>query len=99
MCPCSTPTSRWHRPVYSGNDLVLCRVPRICVMWFVIVCVSRHVCGSGNLVVSMRPMTPANAVRATELTARFPRVHGSPVHIGDPVRNTAWLNIKRLTQF
>ncbi|CAE7797312.1 unnamed protein product, partial [Symbiodinium microadriaticum] len=39
---------------------------------------------SGNMVVSMRPLTPANAVRATELTARYPRVHGSPIHIGDP---------------
>lgn len=44
---------------------------------------------SGNLVVSMRPMTPTNAVRATELTARYPRVHGSPVHIGDPVSSSA----------
>lgn len=30
----------------------------------------------GNLVVSMRPMTPAQAIRATEVTARYPRVHG-----------------------
>ncbi len=41
----------------------------------------------GNLVVSMRPMSPGDAVRATEITARYPRVHGSPVHIGSPVSN------------
>lgn len=38
----------------------------------------------GNMVVSMRPMTPAQALRAAEITARMPRVHGAPVQIGDP---------------
>jgi len=38
----------------------------------------------GSLVVSMRPMTPLQALRAKEITAAFPRVHGAPVHIGDP---------------
>jgi len=38
----------------------------------------------GPLVVSMRPMTPANAIRAIQITTRFPAVHGSPVHIGKP---------------
>lgn len=41
---------------------------------------------SGNLVVSMRPLTSSDAIRAVELTARFPKVHGSPIHIGDPVQ-------------
>jgi uncharacterized protein YcsI (UPF0317 family) len=36
------------------------------------------------MVVSMRPMTPANAIRAVQITARVPRVHGAPVHLGDP---------------
>jgi uncharacterized protein YcsI (UPF0317 family) len=40
----------------------------------------------GPLVVSMRPMTPANAIRAVQITARFPRVHGAPVHFGDPAQ-------------
>ena len=40
----------------------------------------------GKLVVSMRPFTPANAIRAIEITSRFPRVHGAPVHIGMPGR-------------
>ena len=38
----------------------------------------------GKLVVSMRPFKPAEAIRAIEITARYPRVHGSPVHIGFP---------------
>ncbi len=39
---------------------------------------------AGPLVVSMRPMTPADAERAARITAAFPDVHGEPVHIGDP---------------
>ncbi len=38
----------------------------------------------GKLVVSMRPFTPANAIRAIQITSRFPSVHGAPVHIGKP---------------
>jgi uncharacterized protein YcsI (UPF0317 family) len=38
----------------------------------------------GPLVVSMRPLAPADAIRAIEITSRFPRVHGAPVHIGKP---------------
>ena len=38
----------------------------------------------GPLVVSMRPLRPVDAIRAVEITARFPRVHGAPVHIGLP---------------
>jgi uncharacterized protein YcsI (UPF0317 family) len=39
---------------------------------------------AGPLVVSMRPMTPAQAIRATQITSRYPSVHGAPVHVGDP---------------
>ena len=39
---------------------------------------------NGPLVVSMRPMTPADAIRAVQITSRFPAVHGAPVHIGKP---------------
>src|SRR5262245_65009029 len=38
------------------------------------------------MVVSMRPMTPANAIRAVQITTRFPSVHGAPVHLGTPER-------------
>lgn len=38
----------------------------------------------GELVVSMRPMTPEDAKRADEITGRFPNVHGAPVNIGEP---------------
>ena len=41
---------------------------------------------SGGTVVSMRPMTPRNAIRAVEVTSRFPHTHGSPVHLGDPAQ-------------
>ncbi|TCQ95490.1 putative hydro-lyase [Neorhizobium sp. JUb45] len=39
---------------------------------------------SGPLVVSMRPMKPEDAIKAVQITSRFPSVHGAPVHIGDP---------------
>lgn len=38
----------------------------------------------GPMVVSMRPLRPADAVRAVQVTSRFPQVHGAPVHIGLP---------------
>ncbi|HEX7682562.1 MAG TPA: putative hydro-lyase [Trinickia sp.] len=38
----------------------------------------------GQLVVSMRPMTGADAIRAVQVTSRFPSVHGAPVHLGSP---------------
>ena len=38
----------------------------------------------GPLVVSMRPLRPADAIRAIQITSRFPSVHGAPVHIGKP---------------
>ncbi len=38
----------------------------------------------GPLVVTMRPMKAADAIRAIQITSRFPGVHGAPVHIGDP---------------
>jgi uncharacterized protein YcsI (UPF0317 family) len=39
---------------------------------------------SGPLVVSMRPFKPADAIRAVQVTSRFPAVHGAPVHLGLP---------------
>jgi uncharacterized protein YcsI (UPF0317 family) len=38
----------------------------------------------GPLVVSMRPLKPRDAIRAVQITTRFPAVHGAPVHIGKP---------------
>lgn len=38
----------------------------------------------GPMVVSMRPMKPADAIRAVQITTRMPFVHGAPIHIGDP---------------
>jgi uncharacterized protein YcsI (UPF0317 family) len=38
----------------------------------------------GKLVVSMRGLRPSDAIRAVEITSRFPKFHGAPVHIGKP---------------
>ncbi len=38
----------------------------------------------GPLVVSMRPLKPADAIRAIQITSQFPDVHGAPVHLGFP---------------
>jgi len=39
---------------------------------------------SGPMVVSMRPFSPADAIRAIQITTRFPTAHGAPVHFGRP---------------
>jgi uncharacterized protein YcsI (UPF0317 family) len=39
---------------------------------------------AGPMVVSMRPLKPAHAIRAIQITSRFPSVHGAPVHVGLP---------------
>ncbi|MCA9094124.1 MAG: putative hydro-lyase [Planctomycetaceae bacterium] len=38
----------------------------------------------GNMVVSMRPFPPADAIRAVQITSDYPAVHGAPIHIGFP---------------
>jgi len=38
---------------------------------------------SAPLVVSMRPLEPAQAVRAVQITTRFHMTHGAPVYLGD----------------
>jgi uncharacterized protein YcsI (UPF0317 family) len=38
----------------------------------------------GKMVVSMRPLSPADAIRAVQITSHFPAVHGAPVHLGLP---------------
>jgi uncharacterized protein YcsI (UPF0317 family) len=48
----------------------------------------------GPLVVSMRPLRAADAIRAVQITSRFPAVHGAPVHLGDP----ALIGIKDIMQ-
>src|ERR1700687_618393 len=36
---------------------------------------------AGPMVVSMRPFKPADAIRAVQITSRFPSVHGAPVPV------------------
>lgn len=38
----------------------------------------------GSMVVTMRWLTAAQAIVATQVTSRFPACHGAPIHIGDP---------------
>lgn len=39
---------------------------------------------NGPMTVSMRPIPYEQIVRAVQVTATMPRVHGAPIHIGDP---------------
>ena len=39
---------------------------------------------NGPMVVSMRPLKAHDAIRAIQITSRFPNVHGAPVHMGNP---------------
>ncbi len=39
---------------------------------------------AGRMVVSMRPFRAAQAIRAVQITTRYPQAHGAPVHLGDP---------------
>ena len=57
----------------------------------------------GGMVVSMRPLTARSAIRAVEITSRFPHTHGSPVHLGDPsqigiadVNEPDWGDVQRI---
>jgi len=40
----------------------------------------------GDMVVTMRWLTPQQAITATQVTSRFPFNHGAPIHIGDPAQ-------------
>jgi uncharacterized protein YcsI (UPF0317 family) len=38
----------------------------------------------GDMVVTMRWLTPQQAIIATQVSSRFPHNHGAPLHVGDP---------------
>ena len=38
----------------------------------------------GPLIVSMRPFAPSDAIKAIAITAKCEKVHGAPVHAGEP---------------
>lgn len=38
----------------------------------------------GDLIVTMRWLTPAQAITAVQVSSRFPFNHGAPIHIGEP---------------
>jgi uncharacterized protein YcsI (UPF0317 family) len=39
---------------------------------------------AGDMIATMRRLTPEQAVKAVQISARFPFNHGAPIHIGDP---------------
>ncbi|MEG0323321.1 MAG: DUF1445 domain-containing protein, partial [Raoultibacter sp.] len=39
---------------------------------------------SGNMVMSMRPIPHDQVMKAVQLSGAIPKVHGAPMHIGDP---------------
>jgi uncharacterized protein YcsI (UPF0317 family) len=39
---------------------------------------------SGPLVVSMRPLSSNDAIRAVQITGRYSKAHGTPIHLGNP---------------
>ena len=39
---------------------------------------------SGNMVMSMRPIPSNQVVKAVQISGAIPKVHGAPMHIGDP---------------
>ena len=38
----------------------------------------------GNMVVTMRWLTPDQSIRAVQVTSRYPFNHGAPIHMGNP---------------
>jgi uncharacterized protein YcsI (UPF0317 family) len=49
---------------------------------------------AGEMVVSMRPFVPEEALKAVEISGRFPSVHGEPIHYANP----ADIGIKDINQ-
>jgi uncharacterized protein YcsI (UPF0317 family) len=68
------------------NDIPLRHIARGCNVAMFRTSIATQSAGRfhGPLVVSMRPMKPADAIRAIQVTTRLPAVHGAPVHIGFP---------------
>ena len=48
--------------------------------------IATKACGAyaGPLIVSMRPIPETHAAATLRLCERFPKLHGAPVHVGDP---------------
>jgi uncharacterized protein YcsI (UPF0317 family) len=68
------------------NDIEIRHITRNCTVPMYRTTIETEAAGPfhGPLVVSMRPMKPKDAIRAVQITTRFPAVHGAPVHIGKP---------------
>lgn len=55
--------------------MYLTNIPTVKAGWF-----------EGPMVVSMRPIPEKDVIRAVQVTSRFPKVHGAPIHIGNPAK-------------
>ena len=69
-----------------AEGIELRHITRACNVPMYRTSIATHAAGPfhGPMVVSMRPLKPADAIRAVQITTRFPSVHGAPVHIGKP---------------
>ncbi|MFI6515892.1 putative hydro-lyase [Spirillospora sp. NPDC050679] len=63
------------RHIEQGRNVPMYRTGRAC---------RRAGALGGPLVVSMRPVPAERVADAVRITARYPAVHGAPVHVGDP---------------
>ncbi|MBX7167249.1 MAG: putative hydro-lyase [Pirellulales bacterium] len=63
------------RHLEAGSNVPMYRTHRACVP------AGRF---AGPLVVSMRPYRPDQIDEVAAITGRYPRMHGAPVHVGDP---------------
>lgn len=69
-----------------ADGIEICHIARGCNVPMFRTSIETQAAGPfhGPMVVSMRPLKPADAIRAVQITTRFPAVHGAPVHIGKP---------------
>ena len=70
------------------NIEVACITPYILLSYSLVLLTSfnilQHVFTGANMVVSMRPYSHKDVIQSAIITSRYHRVHGAPVHIGDP---------------
>lgn len=73
-----------HALVADGIPLRHMQTGRGVSMWYTNIPTVRAGVFHGPLVVSMRPLRADQAIRAVQITSRYPAVHGAPVHLGNP---------------
>ena len=71
-----------HRNIYKMNMFNTIMISGKNIYSLSSVCFYCH--KGADMVVSMRPYSHGDAIQSSVITSRYPRVHGSPIHIGDP---------------